>query len=150
MISVLPLTFIMTNNRNEDFDDYYDDDFEQTEEVSLTKNQENLDLDKIIKEDLLNLIHKDKFEQKEVNINDKKVKIVNLDADLQKFIWVKQANVFKNNISKQFKTPLNIFLLIRYEKFYKTIIAMEESKINDLYNSNLHEIDRDILRKINE
>lgn len=150
MISVLPLTFIMTNNRNEYFDDYYDDDFEQTEEVSLIENQENLDLDKIIKEDLLNLIHKDKFEQKEVNINDKKVKIVNLDADLQKFIWVKQANVFKNNISKQFKTPLNIFLLIRYEKFYKTIIAMEESKINDLYNSNLHEIDRDILRKINE
>ena len=96
------------------------------------------------------MIHKDRFEQKEVNINDKKVKIVNLDADLQKFIWVKQANVFKNNISKQFKTPLNIFLLTRYEKFYKTIIAMEESKINDLYNSNLHEIDRDILRKINE
>lgn len=150
MISVLPLTFIMTNNRNKDFDDYYDDDFEQTEEVSLTKNQENLDLDKIIKEDLLNLIHKDRFEQKEVDINDKKVKIVNLDVDLQKFIWIKQANVFKNNISKQFKTPLNIFLLTRYEKFYKTIIAMEESKINDLHNSNLHEIDRDILRKINE
>ena len=149
MISVLPLTFIMTNNRNEDFDDYYDD-FEQTEEVSLIENQENLDLDKIIKEDLLNLIHKDRFEQKEVDINDKKVKIVNLDVDLQKFIWIKQANVFKNNISKQFKTPLNIFLLTRYEKFYKTIIAMEELKINDLYNSNLHEIDRDILRKINE
>ena len=73
-----------------------------------------------------------------------------MDVDLQKFIWLKQANVFKNNVSKRFKTRLDIFLLTKYERFYKTINTMEEIKINDLNNSNLCEIDKDILRKINE
>jgi len=140
------LIFIITNNTNNDFDN----DFEPPTEVSLIKDQYSSYSEKIIQEDLLNLIHQDRFEQKEIDINNKKVKIINLDADLQKFIWLKQANVFKNNVSKKFKTPLDIFLLIKYERFYKTINTMEEIKINDLNNSNLCEIDKDILRKINE
>lgn len=140
------MIFIITNNTNNDFDN----DFEPPTEVSLIKDQYSSYSEKIIQEDLLNLIHQDRFEQKEIDINNKKVKIINLDADLQKFIWLKQANVFKNNVSKKFKTPLDIFLLIKYERFYKTINTMEEIKINDLNNSNLCEIDKDILRKINE
>jgi hypothetical protein len=136
------LIFIITNNIN--------NDFEPTLEVSLIKDQDSSYSEKIIQEDLLNLIHKDRFEQKEIDINNKKVKIINLDVDLQKFIWLKQANVFKNNVSKRFKTRLDIFLLTKYERFYKTINTMEEIKINDLNNSNLCEIDKDILRKINE
>jgi hypothetical protein len=136
------LIFIITNNIN--------NDFKPTSEVSLIKDQDSSYSEKIIQEDLLNLIHKDRFEQKEIDINNKKVKIINLDVDLQKFIWLKQANVFKNNVSKRFKTRLDIFLLTKYEKFYKTINTMEEIKINDLNNSNLCEIDKDILRKINE
>jgi len=140
------LIFIITNNTNNDFDN----DFEPLPEVSLIKYQDSSYSEKIIQEDLLNLIHQDRFEQKEIDINNKKVKIINLDVDLQKFIWLKQANVFKNNVSKKFKTPLDIFLLTKYERFYKTINTMEEIKINDLNNSNLCEIDKDILRKINE
>jgi hypothetical protein len=140
------LIFIITNNTNNDFDN----DFEPPTEVSLIKDQDSSYSEKIIQEDLLNLIHQDRFEQKEIDINNKKVKIINLDVDLQKFIWLKQANVFKNNVSKKFKTPLDIFLLTKYERFYKTINTMEEIKINDLNNSNLCEIDKDILRKINE
>ena len=136
------MIFIITNNIN--------NDFEPTLEVSLIKDQDSSYSEKIIQEDLLNLIHKDRFEQKEIDINNKKVKIINLDVDLQKFIWLKQANVFKNNVSKRFKTRLDIFLLTKYERFYKTINTMEEIKINDLNNSNLCEIDKDILRKINE
>ena len=136
------MIFIITNNIN--------NDFKPTSEVSLIKDQDSSYSEKIIQEDLLNLIHKDRFEQKEIDINNKKVKIINLDVDLQKFIWLKQANVFKNNVSKRFKTRLDIFLLTKYEKFYKTINTMEEIKINDLNNSNLCEIDKDILRKINE
>ena len=145
-VSILPLIFIITNNINNDFND----DFEPTPEVSLIKDQDSSYSEKIIQEDLLNLIHQDRFEQKEIDINNKKVKIINLDVDLQKFIWLKQANVFKTNVSKRFKTPLDIFLLTKYERFYKTINTMEEVKINDLNNSNLYEIDKDILRKINE
>ena len=140
------MIFIITNNTNNDFDN----DFEPLPEVSLIKYQDSSYSEKIIQEDLLNLIHQDRFEQKEIDINNKKVKIINLDVDLQKFIWLKQANVFKNNVSKKFKTPLDIFLLTKYERFYKTINTMEEIKINDLNNSNLCEIDKDILRKINE
>jgi hypothetical protein len=140
------LIFIITNNTNNDFDN----DFEPPTEVSLIKDQDSSYSEKIIQEDLLNLIHQDRFEQKEIDINNKKVKIINLDVDLQKFIWLKQANVFKNNVSKKFKTPLDIFLFTKYERFYKTINTMEEIKINDLNNSNLCEIDKDILRKINE
>ena len=140
------MIFIITNNTNNDFDN----DFEPPTEVSLIKDQDSSYSEKIIQEDLLNLIHQDRFEQKEIDINNKKVKIINLDVDLQKFIWLKQANVFKNNVSKKFKTPLDIFLLTKYERFYKTINTMEEIKINDLNNSNLCEIDKDILRKINE
>lgn len=145
-VSILPLIFIITNNTNNDFDN----DFEPPTEVSLIKDQDSSYSEKIIQEDLLNLIHQDRFEQKEIDINNKKVKIINLDVDLQKFIWLKQANVFKNNVSKKFKTPLDIFLFTKYERFYKTINTMEEIKINDLNNSNLCEIDKDILRKINE
>ena len=147
-VSILPLIFIIANNRNNDFNNDSNDDSELTQEFSPIKD--NSYSEKIIQEDLLNLIHQDRFEQKEIDINNKKVKIINLDVDLQKFIWLKQASVFKNNVSKKFKTPLDIFLLTKYERFYKIINTMEEVKINDLNNSNLCEIDKDILRKINE